>query len=128
MNVKIEHVAFWVSDLEAMKVFYIKYFSGKASSLYKSKSKDFQSYFIAFESGARIELMKMPEFEKTNEKKGRGYSHVAFSIGSKEKVDELTTRMEKDGIMVQSQPRYTGDGYYESVIIDIEDNIVEITE
>jgi len=128
MNIKIEHVALWVNDLEAMKNFYIKYFNAKSSPIYKSKTKDFQSYFISFNYGTRIELMKMPGSEGINKQPNIGYSHIAFSVGNKNNVDKLTNRLVKDGFTIQSYPRLTGDGYYESVIIDIEGNILEITE
>jgi lactoylglutathione lyase len=56
-----------------------------------------------------------------------GYAHIAFSVGSKEKVDELTERLKADGFEVVSGPRTTGDGYYESCVVAIEGNLIEIT-
>lgn len=56
-----------------------------------------------------------------------GLAHISFSVGSKENVDNLTERLRHDGYAVIGEPRTTGDGYYESVVADPEDNIVEIT-
>ena len=56
-----------------------------------------------------------------------GYAHIAFSVGSREKVDALTERLRSDGFKVVSGPRTTGDGYYESCIVVIEGNQIEIT-
>ena len=55
-----------------------------------------------------------------------GYAHLSFSVGSKEEVDRLTQKMSEDGIQVVGQPRTTGDGYYESVVLDPEGNRVEV--
>ena len=57
-----------------------------------------------------------------------GYAHIAFSAGSREKVDELTEKLRAAGYEVISGPRITGDGYYESCIIALEGNQIEITE
>ena len=56
-----------------------------------------------------------------------GYIHLAFSVGSKEAVNELTEKLRNAGYEIVSGPRTTGDGYYESCIVAIEDNQIEIT-
>ena len=56
-----------------------------------------------------------------------GFTHLSFSVGSKEEVDRLTQQMSSDGISIVGQPRTTGDGYYESVVLDPEGNRIEIT-
>ncbi|MCX8130990.1 MAG: VOC family protein [Clostridia bacterium] len=125
----IEHVALWTNDLERSKIFYETYFKGKAGEKYISKRESFESYFITFDSGSRLELMKMPGISDNRETKiVTGYVHIAFSVGSREKVDYLTTVMKQDGYMVVSDPRTTGDGYYESCVLDPDGNRVEITE
>jgi len=126
---KIEHIALWVSDLEAMKDFYIKYFNAQANDLYTNPKKQFQSYFLSFESGARLELMRRADVQSSNnyESPIYGYTHLAFSAGSKSKVDQLTETLRNDGYQVIGQPRTTGDGYYESVILDPENDQLEIT-
>ena len=124
---KIEHIAMYVNDLEAAKNFFVKYLNGNTNDGYHNKNTGFRSYFISFD-GARLEIMKKPEM--TDEKKTlarTGFIHVAFSVGSKEAVDALTARMKSDGYEVISGPRTTGDGYYESCIIGIEGNQIEIT-
>ena len=125
---KIEHVAMYVNDLETAKEFFVKYLGGRANELYHNKKTDFRSYFISFEDGARLEIMNKPQMEDAD--KGiscTGYIHLAFSVGSKEKVDELTEILKNDGYEVLSGPRTTGDGYYESCILGIEGNQIEIT-
>lgn len=125
---KIEHVAMYVNDLEAAKDFFVKYFGGRADELYHNKKTDFRSYFISFEDGARLEIMNKPQMEDAGKGISRtGYIHLAFSVGSKEKVDELAEILKNDGYEVLSEPRTTGDGYYESCILGIEGNQIEIT-
>ena len=125
---KIEHVAMYVNDLEAAKEFFVKYLNGTANDGYHNKKTDFRSYFISFDDGARLEIMKKPIMADDIKDLARtGFIHVAFSVGSKETIDSLTARMKADGYEVVSGPRITGDGYYESCIIGIEGNQIEIT-
>ena len=125
---KIEHVAMYVENLEKTREFFVKYLGGRANELYHNKKTDFRSYFISFEDGARLEIMNKPYMEDVNKGFNRtGYIHLAFSVGSKEKVDELTEILKNDGYEVLSGPRTTGDGYYESCILGIEGNQIEIT-
>lgn len=125
---RIEHFAMYVNDLEAAKDFFVRYFDGKANSGYHNQRTDFRSCFISFEDGARLEIMKKPEMSDEKKHPARtGYIHLAFSVGSKEKVEELTERLRADGYEVVSGPRMTGDGYYESCIVGVEENQVEIT-
>lgn len=127
---KIEHIAIWVKDLEQMKAFYEKYFGGKSNEKYRNEKKGFESYFISFDSGARLELMQMtqiPDSKNDVYQQFIGLIHFAISVGSKELVDDLTKLLEKDGLEIIGQPRWTGDGYYESVVLDPEQNRIEIT-
>ncbi|MBE5946063.1 MAG: glyoxalase [Lachnospiraceae bacterium] len=125
---RIEHIAMYVNDLEATKSFFVKYFNATSNEMYHNKTTDFRSYFLSFEDGARLEIMNKPLMEDVDKTLSRtGYVHIAFSLGSKQAVDELTDRLIKDGYEVISGPRTTGDGYYESCIIGIEGNQIEIT-
>lgn len=127
---KIEHIAIWVKDLEKMKAFYETYFDGKANQKYHNEKKNFQSYFLSFETGARLELMHKPSIPNNQNdiiKEYLGLIHFAVSVGSKEKVDALTKQLRADGFSIVGEPRTTGDGYYESVVLDVEGNRVEIT-
>lgn len=127
-QVRIEHVAMYVADLEKAKEFFEKYLGGTANELYHNRTTDFQSYFISFDDGARLEVMTKPEI--TDEEKGlarTGFIHVAFSVGSRERVDSLTAELKADGYEVISGPRTTGDGYYESCVVAVEGNQIEIT-
>ncbi len=126
----IDHIAIWVNDLENMKQFYVKYFGATANQKYHNPKKNFNSYFLTFESGARLELMQKPEIpQNLNNTIDQyiGLNHFAVSVGSKNNVDELTEKLRNDGYEVIGEPRTTGDGYYESVVFDPEKNRIEIT-
>ena len=125
---KIEHVAMYVNDLEAARDFFVKYFGGTANDGYYNQKTGFSSYFISFDDGARFEIMNKPqigEFKRPENR--RGFAHIALSVGSSEEVDRLTKLLCEDGYEVQNGPRTTGDGYYESCIVGIEGNLIEIT-
>ena len=124
---RIEHIAIWVSDLETTREFYEKYFNVKSNVKYVNPVKGFSSYFLSFEDGARIEIMHK---EGLDVKKDDclGLAHFAISLGSKERVDELTKQLRVDGFTVEGEPRTTGDGYYESVIKDPAGNLIELTK
>ncbi|MGE5678846.1 MAG: VOC family protein [Pseudomonadota bacterium] len=128
---KIEHVAIWTRDLEGMKGFYTGWFNGIAGDKYFNPDKSFESYFISFDSGARLELMQMPSVPgNLNDTVSQylGLIHIGISVGSAEKVDSITADLKSAGYKVISEPRRTGDGYYESCILDPDGNRVEITE
>ena len=125
---KIEHIALYVNKLEETRDFFIKYFKGQSNELYHNKNTGFRSYFISFDNGSRLEIMNKPDMTDSKKYLNRtGYVHIAFSVGSKEQVDELTLRLKNDGYEVISEPRITGDRYYESYIVAIEGNQIEIT-
>ena len=118
----------YVNDLEAARDFFITYLGGSSNEGYHNKITGFRSYFISFNDGARLEIMNKPGMEDNEKSLNRtGYIHVAFSVGSRERVDELTDELRSAGYEVISGPRTTGDGYYESCVIAIEDNQIEIT-
>lgn len=124
----IEHIALYVNDLEAAREFFVRYLEGSSDDGYFNRTTGFRSFFISFDSGARLEIMNKPELIDPQKDLNRtGYAHVAFSVGSKEKVDALTQTLKADGYEIISEPRMTGDGYYESCIIAIEGNQIEIT-
>lgn len=125
---KIEHIAIYVRHLENARDFYCTYFGGVASEKYENPKKQFSSYFIRFGGGCRLELMHQPTRKTLNDKENLGIHHFAFSVGSREKVDELTNQLRSLGFPIFGEPRVTGDGYYESVILDPDGNMVEITE
>lgn len=125
----IEHVAMYVNDLEATKDFFVKYFNATSNEGYHNKTTDFRSYFLNFDDGARLEIMNKPQMKDDEKSLNRtGFVHIAFSLGSKKAVDELSEKLKNDGYAIISGPRTTGDGYYESCIIGIEGNQIEITE
>jgi len=123
---RVEHIAIWTLDMERLASFYEKYFNAKRNDKYRN-DKGFESYFLVFDEGARLEIMKKPSIDTTLHVECIGYAHVAFSVGNRENVISLTRRIENDGYKVVSKPRTTGDGYFESVILDPDGNIVEIT-
>jgi len=128
---KLEHVAIWTDNLESLKNFYVGYFGGKASTKYDNYAKGFQSYFLTFDSGARLELMHMADIpEKNNDTAGKqhlGIIHLAFGVDSMSEVDEKAEELRKDGYKILSGPRKTGDGYYEFEALDPDKNRLEVT-
>ncbi|OFY63065.1 MAG: hypothetical protein A2V64_09495 [Bacteroidetes bacterium RBG_13_43_22] len=123
---KIDHTAMWVTDLEREKEFFLRFFDCTASEKYVNSSKQFSSYFIAFHDGGRIEIMKRENMKPAEKGESPGYAHIAVDVGLREKVDSLTDILGRAGVVVESGPRVTGDGYYESVILDPENNRIEI--
>lgn len=125
---RIEHIAMYVNDLEKARDFFIKYFGASSNEGYHNPRTDFRSYFLIFDHVARLEIMNKPQMPDSEKELNRtGYIHIAFSLGSKEAVDTLTERMKNDGFEVISGPRTTDNGYYESCIVGIEGNQIEIT-
>ncbi|MBE0689423.1 MAG: VOC family protein [Anaerolineae bacterium] len=126
---RIDHVALWTRDLERSRAFYATYFAASANDKYTNVRTGYESYFLHFDDGARLELMHMPgivESANSPEQQSLGWVHVAFKLGSRSAVDVLTERLRSDGIRIASEPRVTGDGYYESVVLDPDGNRVEI--
>lgn len=125
---KISHIAMYVQDLEKSRHFYETYFNATSNKKYHNIKSGLETYFLTFTSGASLELMHRPNLtHKHLDLHVTGFTHLAFSVGSKEKVDTLTTRLVNDGYTKISGPRITGDGYYESCILDNEHNQIEIT-
>lgn len=128
-KIKIEHIAMYVNDLDAAKEFFEKYFNAKSNEKYHNIKTGFQSYFLSFDGGARLEIMSKPDVAADDKALTKtGYAHLAFSVGSRENVDNLTAQLQSDGYSVISGPRVTGDGYYESCVLGFENNLIEITE
>lgn len=127
---RIEHIAIWTRDLERLRNFYETYFAGRSNPKYVNLRKQFESYFLTFDDGARLELMHMPTVPLSLNDSTRqftGYIHLAFSVGSREAVAALAERLRTDGYRILDGPRTTGDGYYESSVLDPDGNRLEIT-
>lgn len=124
---KIDHIAIYVENLETTKEFFIKYFNAIANNLYYNPKTGLSTYFLSFEDNTRLEIMSRPNMIKTEFNLYRqGFIHLSFSLGNKEKVNELTARLKNDGYKILSGPRTTGDGYYESCVLGPENNILEL--
>lgn len=126
--VQLNHIGLYVSDLEGAKRFFEKYFGAKSGEKYHNPHKSFSSYLLFFDAGATLEIMTKPNLvTPTGRTNNFGYAHISIAVGSKEKVDETTKRMVVDGFRCIDGPRTTGDGYYESTVLDAEGNAIEIT-
>jgi len=125
---KIEHLAIWADDIELLRQFYIKYFDVSCGEKYVNPKRNFTSYFLSFgENSTRIELMHIPDMGNPASRGNlKGLAHFAISTGGKDVVDILTERLRSDGYTIASEPRTSGDGYYESAVLDPEGNYVEI--
>jgi lactoylglutathione lyase len=127
----LEHVAIWTDQLEVLKDFYVNYFNGVPNSKYTNSSKQFHSYFLTFRSGARLELMSMPDIpDNTNDrviKQHKGIIHLAFGMNTMAEVDQKAVDLKAAGFPILSGPRRTGDGYYEFETLDPDSNRLEIT-
>ncbi|AUD03525.1 VOC family protein [Spirosoma pollinicola] len=126
----IEHLALWVRDLDRMRTFYETYFQATANDKYVNSKKGFSSYFLTFpDGGSRLEIMHMPGIPITKNdalNQFTGLIHFAVTVGNEAAVDALTARLRIDGYAVVGEPRRTGDGYYESVVLDPEGNRIEL--
>jgi lactoylglutathione lyase len=127
----LEHAAIWTRQLETLKNYYIKYFGGVSNEKYINKNKGFESYFISFGSGARLELMSRPDIpENLNDTVGSqhlGLIHLAFGVETMAEVDRKCEELKSEGFPILSGPRKTGDGYYEFETLDPDNNRIEVT-
>ncbi len=126
---KIDHVAIWTTNLEGLRNFYMHYFDASCGEIYYNHSKEFRSYFLTFDSDCKLEIMEMPNIPRSKNdtlKQYTGIIHFALKAGSKTQVDQIANQLKKDGFKVVSEPRITGDGFYESVVLDPDNNRVEI--
>lgn len=124
---RIEHVAVWTTDLDRLVAFYVRHFGATAGPKYTNTRTGFESYFLTFDDGARLEVMRSPTVTTGDPTPRLGYAHFALSVGSEAAVDQLTEQLWTAGVPVVDGPRHTGDGYYESVILDPDGNRIEIT-
>ena len=125
---KIEHLALWTIRLEPMRDFYLDHFNCSVSAKYVNPASGFNSYFLTFSAGGtRLELMCKPGLATADSAPCTGYTHFAISLGSEKRVRELTETLRRKGVAVKSEPRRTGDGYYESAITDPDGNLIELT-
>ena len=126
----IEHLAIRCQDIEKMRSFYESYFGATSNAKYINAKKEFESYFLSFKEGSRLELMSRTDvssLQKDIREEYIGLAHFAMRVGSEEKVNTLTEQLRNDGFTIIGEPRRTGDGYYESVVLDPENNRIEIT-
>lgn len=125
----INHVAIWTRNLEKSKDFFVSYFNGCANEKYIEAESNFQSYILSFENGPKLEIMSIPNksHEAEENEQFYGFSHISFSVGSKESVNRLIEALRANNYKIIIEPRYTGDGYYEGCILDSDNNRIEIT-
>jgi lactoylglutathione lyase len=127
---KLEHIAIWTDNIELLRNYYVSFFDGQSNEMYINPKTQFQSYFISFESGARLEIMSMPNIpDNTNDTinaQHKGIIHIAFSVATKQEVDAKAALLQANGFELLNGPRVTGDGYYEFVTLDPDKNRLEV--
>lgn len=123
----IDHVAVWTPDLDRLAAFYARYFQAAVGPKYTNPRTGFESHFLSFDTGARLELMRSPAVTAGVDGPRYGYAHLAVSVGTNEAVDRMAEQFRADGVPVLDGPRRTGDGYYECVAADPDGNRVEVT-
>ena len=123
---KIGHIALWTTDLERLRTFYSRYFGGVSNDKYTNPAKGFESYFISFGGGSKLELMRRTDITDRTDGPQLGLCHMAFDCASREEVLSLTEQLRADGYRIVGEPRTSGDGYFESVVADPDGNLVEI--
>lgn len=127
---KLEHIAIWTDNIELLRNYYVSFFDGQSNEMYINPKTQFQSYFISFESGARLEIMSMPNIpDNTNDTinaQHKGIIHIAFSVDTKQEVDAKAALLQANGFEILNGPRVTGDGYYEFVTLDPDKNRLEV--
>jgi len=126
VSARIEHVALWVRDIDAVAEFYARFFEARIGARYENPRKGFQSRFLEFGAGARLEIMARSGIDTRATGEQLGIAHVAIAVGDEAAVDALAAQMRAAGISVVDGPRRTGDGYYECVVLDPEGNRVEV--
>jgi lactoylglutathione lyase len=122
----LTHIGLWTNDLQRLRQFYIHYFGGISNAKYVNSRKGFCSYFLRFEGGAALEIMQRIDITEEVQGEHIGLAHIAFSLGNKDSVNTLTEQLRADGYTISSEPRTTGDGFYEAVILDPDGNRVEL--
>ena len=128
MMASLNHVGLYVSDIEVAKSFFETYFGATSGVIYHNSKKSFSSYMLSFGDGTRLEIMTKPALKDVEDRTGNyGYAHISISVGSRERVETITQRLVDNGYRHLDGPRTTGDGYYESAILDTEGNVIEIT-
>ena len=127
---KLEHIAIWTDNVELLRNYYVSFFEGQSNEMYINPKTQFQSYFISFESGARLEIMSMPNIpdnaNDTINAQHKGIIHIAFSVATKQEVDAKAALLQANGFELLNGPRVTGDGYYEFVTLDPDKNRLEV--
>jgi lactoylglutathione lyase len=119
----------WTTDLDRLAAFYQQHFGASIGPKYTNPAKGFESRFLTFEVGTRIELMQSSLLEPVRIDRGSqrmGLTHLAIAVGSEHRVDEITSTLRRAGFEVLDGPRRTGDGYYESVVLDPDGNRIEL--
>ena len=129
MNIKIDHIALYCIDIEAMKSFFINHFECHSNDMYHNPRTGLKTYILTFpEGGNRLEIMSHPKVNEISAGLYKaGYIHLSIAVGSREGVVEKTGELTAAGYECFSGPRVTGDGYFESCIIGPEGIILEIT-
>ena len=122
----LHHIASWTFRLEELKDFYVRFLGGTSNEKYINPKKGFESYFISFGEGPSLELMSRTDVQNTPIDENRlGLTQLAFTFPSREEVLRFTEQMRSEGYIIAGAPRTSGDGYFESVVLDPDGNRIE---
>jgi lactoylglutathione lyase len=125
-RLSIEHLALWSEDIERLKQFYERYLGAQAGELYRSRTQPLLSYFLTFGGDARLEIMTSSKIEPRQTGRRVGLAHFALRVGSREQVNQLVETLRLEKVVIAGEPRLTGDGYYEAIILDPDGNSIEL--
>ncbi len=127
---KLEHIAIWTNQLEILRGYYERYFNAESNAKYTNPTTGFESYFLTFKSGARLEIMSKPNIpdnlNDTIDAQYLGLIHFAFEVETMREVEEKALELSKAGFKILRGPRKTGDGYYEFETLDPDNNRLEV--
>lgn len=127
IRVRLEHVAVWTPDVDRLVAFYTRWLAAQAGPPYRNPRTGLHTVFLTWpDCPTRLEVMARPDVSLPSAGPRLGYAHLALTVGPPEEVDRMTRELAAAEVRIAGQPRWTGDGYYEAVLLDPDGNPVEL--